>query len=266
MDSYSVNFRIKKRWVRTALIVLVTAMIVAPITAYAADRFTDVPDSNTFHDDISWLADADVTKGCNPPANTQYCPSDNVTRGQMAAFLRRLAENQVVDAGELDGQDSTAYVTRVEGENRNTEALTVNTVPLPGGTDIDLATIALSSGNGSHALVNYGFYGADSAATAGRLAAWVQLDDSDCTLTTLAQILDGSLTIQDYTANQVVGLASTIVVPTAGSPDVTLCARSVVANAVVGESALNILYANTGSVTISTTGGSSSGLEDLLKP
>jgi hypothetical protein len=109
MDSYSVNFRIKNRWVRTASIVLVTAMIVAPITAYAADRFTDVPNTNTFHNDISWLADADVTKGCNPPANTQYCPSDNVTRGQMAAFLRRLAENQVVDAGALEGDAKSTF-------------------------------------------------------------------------------------------------------------------------------------------------------------
>lgn len=58
--------------------------------------------SNIFHDDIAWLADADVTRGCNPPANTEFCPSDEVTREQMAAFMRRLAENRV-DAGRLQG-------------------------------------------------------------------------------------------------------------------------------------------------------------------
>jgi hypothetical protein len=42
-----------------------------------------------FHDDISWLAAHDVTKGCNPPANDRFCPNDPVTRGQMAAFLHR---------------------------------------------------------------------------------------------------------------------------------------------------------------------------------
>ena len=46
----------------------------------------------------AWLADNGVTLGCNPPANDQFCPGDNVRRETMAAFMRRLAENQVVDA------------------------------------------------------------------------------------------------------------------------------------------------------------------------
>jgi hypothetical protein len=128
MDDKSFTVRVPKRWVRIAMIVGVTALIVAPLTAIASHSFTDVPDSNTFHEDIAWLADADVTKGCNPPANTQFCPDDEVTRGQMAAFLRRLAENQVVDAATavtaetatnaeaaanadtLDGLDSSDFV------------------------------------------------------------------------------------------------------------------------------------------------------------
>jgi hypothetical protein len=32
---------------------------------------------------------AGVTLGCNPPTNDEYCPDDLVTRGQMAAFLKR---------------------------------------------------------------------------------------------------------------------------------------------------------------------------------
>jgi hypothetical protein len=51
--------------------------------------FNDVPSSNTFHGDIGRLATAEVTRGCNPPSNTNYCPKDFVTRGQMAAFLHR---------------------------------------------------------------------------------------------------------------------------------------------------------------------------------
>ncbi len=38
---------------------------------------------------IEWLADQGITKGCNPPANTRFCPDASVTRGQMAAFLHR---------------------------------------------------------------------------------------------------------------------------------------------------------------------------------
>jgi hypothetical protein len=48
-----------------------------------------VPSSHTFASDIAWLAKEGITKGCNPPSNTQYCPSGHVTRGQMAAFLVR---------------------------------------------------------------------------------------------------------------------------------------------------------------------------------
>ena len=51
--------------------------------------FTDVPSSHTFFADIEWLAGEGITKGCNPPANTLFCPDDPVTRGQMAAFLDR---------------------------------------------------------------------------------------------------------------------------------------------------------------------------------
>ncbi len=58
--------------------------------------YTD-PGGNTFQDDdgsvfeasIQALAGAGVTRGCNPPVNSQFCPTANVTRGEMAAFLSR---------------------------------------------------------------------------------------------------------------------------------------------------------------------------------
>jgi hypothetical protein len=46
-------------------------------------------DGSIFEADIARLAAAGITKGCNPPANTRFCPKDRVTRGQMAAFLTR---------------------------------------------------------------------------------------------------------------------------------------------------------------------------------
>jgi hypothetical protein len=52
------------------------------------DYFTD--DNNSiFEADINAIAAADITKGCNPPGNTWYCPRDPVDRAAMAAFLRR---------------------------------------------------------------------------------------------------------------------------------------------------------------------------------
>lgn len=50
--------------------------------------FTDTTGS-IFSDDIDKLANAGVTKGCNPPVNDMYCPKRPVTRGQMASFLTR---------------------------------------------------------------------------------------------------------------------------------------------------------------------------------
>jgi hypothetical protein len=35
------------------------------------------------------LANAGVTRGCNPPDNDRFCPEEVVTRQQLAAFLRR---------------------------------------------------------------------------------------------------------------------------------------------------------------------------------
>lgn len=52
------------------------------------DPFVD-DDRSVFEDDIERLASAEVTRGCNPPANDRYCPADSVTRAQMAAFLVR---------------------------------------------------------------------------------------------------------------------------------------------------------------------------------
>jgi VCBS repeat-containing protein len=45
--------------------------------------------SSGFVANILWLAEAGITKGCNPPTNDEFCPDDPVTRGQMAAFLVR---------------------------------------------------------------------------------------------------------------------------------------------------------------------------------
>lgn len=70
---------------------LVGALIAVPVAVYAAHSFDDVPETNTFHSDIAWLADAGITQGCNPPSNDLFCPEDEVTREQMAAFMHRFA-------------------------------------------------------------------------------------------------------------------------------------------------------------------------------
>ncbi|MDJ0924350.1 MAG: S-layer homology domain-containing protein [Acidimicrobiia bacterium] len=76
-------------------ITLLAVALVAPVSA--SHNFSDVPDGHTFHTDIAWLADVGITLGCNPPTNDMYCPGNNVTRGQMAAFLVRALE--LTDSG-----------------------------------------------------------------------------------------------------------------------------------------------------------------------
>ena len=46
-------------------------------------------DASVFENDIEALAAAGVTKGCNPPTNDRFCPTEAVTRQQMASFLAR---------------------------------------------------------------------------------------------------------------------------------------------------------------------------------
>ncbi|MGH8934784.1 MAG: S-layer homology domain-containing protein [Acidimicrobiia bacterium] len=54
-----------------------------------SNPFIDVPPGHLFETEIAWLASEGITKGCNPPINDRFCPDDQVTRAQMAAFLVR---------------------------------------------------------------------------------------------------------------------------------------------------------------------------------
>lgn len=120
MGYKSLSVRVPRRWVRIAMIVGVTALVVAPLTAVASHNFNDVPDTQTFHDDIEWLKDSGVTIGCNPPANTEFCPDRFTSRGEMSAFMHRYAqfigaEDGVPDeADTVDGFDANSLV-RAEG-------------------------------------------------------------------------------------------------------------------------------------------------------
>lgn len=58
------------------------------LPATDTDFFID-DDGSLFEFDINRLAAAGITKGCNPPSNDRYCPDQQVTREQMAAFLVR---------------------------------------------------------------------------------------------------------------------------------------------------------------------------------
>lgn len=63
-----------------------------------APPFEDVAAADSFAGDIGWLAGSGITHGCE---NGRFCPGRVVTRGQMAAFLYRMA-------GDRDGSGAGA--------------------------------------------------------------------------------------------------------------------------------------------------------------
>ena len=58
------------------------------LPAASQDYFTD-DDSSIFNGDINKIAEAGITNGCNPPANTRFCLNNVITREEMAAFMVR---------------------------------------------------------------------------------------------------------------------------------------------------------------------------------
>jgi len=114
--------RVRRRF---GTIVAVAALVAGvPLAVIAAHSFDDVPDSNQFHSSIAWMKDNGVTLGCNPPANTEFCPGDNVSREQMASFMRRLAQTQ--------------------GTAGSSVTDTADTVTVSGLAYVELATIAVT--------------------------------------------------------------------------------------------------------------------------
>jgi hypothetical protein len=190
MDHQSYTIRVPKPKARIALIVVVVALIAAPLTAVATHSFTDVPDTHTFHEDIEWMKASGVTRGCNPPANTLYCPEDDVKRSQMAAFMRRFSQylgaedgtpaladhattaGNANDAAQLGGQDPAAYDTFVVADSA--EGLG----DVTGVTAV--ASTTFSASTASAAVINGTASFSINAGPFADVTIWAQLDDTTC--------------------------------------------------------------------------------------
>lgn len=72
-------------------------------------EFRDVPPGHVFEADVTWLAESDVTRGCNPPVNDLYCPDSPVTREQMATFLARALDLPAGSSGAFSDVSSTVH-------------------------------------------------------------------------------------------------------------------------------------------------------------
>jgi hypothetical protein len=192
MNDQSHDRHIVSGWVRTAVIAVVTALLVAPLTALATHTFTDVSDSNTFHDDIAWLESVGITQGCNPPSNTEYCPDDNVTRGQMAAFLHRNATNLAPRAAfnTNEGPDNTGGTRTLSTEI---------TAPGPGTLVMNGSMLTFTELTSDTTICwlevnDVKVHGSETHTTQE------QIEDSGCTVTG-AQVVDSGTYTVDLEAN-----------------------------------------------------------------
>lgn len=59
--------------------------------------------------DINEIAYRGVTKGCNPPSNTLFCPTLDVSRGQMAAFIVRALSLPTTEEDFFSDDDGTLF-------------------------------------------------------------------------------------------------------------------------------------------------------------
>jgi hypothetical protein len=71
---------------RLMVAMVITGLVAAPGLVLASDLFADVPNTSAFHAPIGAIARAGVTTGCG---DGLYCPTSNVSREQMAAFMHR---------------------------------------------------------------------------------------------------------------------------------------------------------------------------------
>jgi hypothetical protein len=232
------------RPVGLVVIVLLVLAVLAPVAVYAAGgTFTD-DDTSVFEVDIEWMASTGITFGCNPPDNDNYCPDRAVTRGQMAAFMHRLADNQVVDAGQLGGEDPAYYES----------ALTANDI------DFGLISIAFNNSNQTWAeitvdapaagflLINtsMSIYDPDSKAQS---LWWLQIDNTTCKNSSpeVDSVVFGYVSTPDGGGRQGGSLTGATAV-TAGSHTITLCGRAVSGNTQAYEPSMTALFTTAGEI------------------
>lgn len=256
----------------TTFAVAMAVLIATPLAVVATDRFTDVPNNNPHHNDITWLADAGVTLGCNPPANTNYCPDQPVRRDQMASFLKRLAENQVVhaataieaetagDADALAGQGPEAYQTVVAYTGQGFATTPPQNVTA--GSVIELSSVSITApAAGTYLLQGMGTW-QNADLTDSNIILWIERDTS----TQCDSVFDGDALVGSVSEHNLLGsagLATATINPMGASPaggagtaTFYLCGHVQAAAATLFERAISVQWHPNGALDLSADTGS----------
>jgi hypothetical protein len=241
---------------------MTTVLVSVPAAVWASHQFTDVPNSHLFHTGISWMKDNNITVGCNPPANTQFCPDDNVTRGQMATFMKRLAENNVVDAATLDGKDSTEYLSVTSAQTYDHFSLGNIALPAAGTPIVETVISAPAAGH----LIVTGTAAIGNAAAGIFYTVWLELDDGACGITLFPDnSIPGASTNMSNDGGGDDGSAavSSLVAVAAGNHTLTLCGATTNGSGDAFNASVIAQFVGDGSVTalsgLASTGGGDGG-------
>ncbi len=85
----------------------------APVPLRWIGTFYD-DDGSVFESDIEWIAEAGITRGCNPPFEDAFCPLERVTRGQMAAFLVRSFDLEAESRDIFEDDDDSIFEADIQ--------------------------------------------------------------------------------------------------------------------------------------------------------
>src|SRR5688572_26223610 len=88
------------RRVHRAAAALLLAAIASGVDAQPCTPFTDVSAQDAFCTNVQWMYNRGITLGCTA---TTYCPSQFVSRIQMAAFMNRLGNVTFQQGGNAFG-------------------------------------------------------------------------------------------------------------------------------------------------------------------
>jgi len=249
------------RWTRLLLALAVLFAVSAPIAVFAAGgHFTD-DDTSAFESHINWMADAGITLGCNPPANDLYCPDDNVTRGQMAAFMHRFAQyldaedgtpaeaDHAADADTLDGESATYYTNPAWGVACDAGSCS----DLAMNTPLQMLEIPVTAPMDGYVTVASNYSGTSASATAAYFQIWAEVDTSPgCTSWFLVpgESVPGTWGVGSIAADIDFGNLATTVVTAVGAGDHTLRLCAIATQAVTSyQGSLAITFSAGGSAT-----------------
>ncbi len=141
-------------------------VLLLPVAVWAIDQtFGDVPPSDWAYEDVEWLARVGLTNGCGD--GSDYCPDDNVTRREIAAFTHRVNDELI----------PTVFATKDLTEHDDLSAL-------DGDVKLFTQTFVATADSVVTANVSFGAVYQDLSEGSPQgytdVYSWVQLDDTTC--------------------------------------------------------------------------------------